>query len=235
MDYAVAQKWVEKTKHGVMLTNEGYVEAQSNKIFNQCNETIKIERRDGSRYEEVPARVADGVVIVPSKDIPVGVGDLILRELPSKIVERLVVTDPGFTNSHGIIGHYRVKYRHESQKPAEPSGPNITIYGPNSRVNLNSIDNSINNANDYASNNLTVLGEEFARLREALLSQARSPEHYAAIGAVASAEISAKEGEPPKVTSALSRLGSAGKWALGIAKDIGVEVAAEAITKSAGV
>jgi hypothetical protein len=81
---------------------------------------------------------------------------------------------------------------------------------------------------------LNVLGEEFARLRDALLPQAHSPEHYASIGAVASAEVSAKEGDSFKVTSALSRLGSAGKWALGIAKDIGVKVAAEAITKSAG-
>jgi hypothetical protein len=67
-----------------------------------------------------------------------------------------------------------------------------------------------------------------------LLTKAHGSEDYVAIGAVAGAETAAKAGDAPKVSQALSAIGSAGRWALGVAKDIGVEVAVETISKSMG-
>jgi hypothetical protein len=79
---------------------------------------------------------------------------------------------------------------------------------------------------------LDKLGEELTKLREVLLQSASDPEHYAAIGAVSSAEIEAKNGAGPK---ALEYLSKAGKWTLDIASKIGTTVAAAAIKESLGI
>jgi hypothetical protein len=75
------------------------------------------------------------------------------------------------------------------------------------------------------------LADDLIRLREALLPQARDA---AAIGAIASAEIAAKAGDPSRVNQALSALGTAGKWVFGVAKDIGVQIAVETLKKTIG-
>jgi hypothetical protein len=67
-----------------------------------------------------------------------------------------------------------------------------------------------------------------------LIGRAQNPEHYVAIGAIASAEVAAKSGEQSKVTQALSALGTAGKWALNTATEIGVKVATEALKAQVG-
>ncbi len=77
------------------------------------------------------------------------------------------------------------------------------------------------------------LAAEFAKLRAALVPLARDPEHYAAIGAIAWAEISAKETKPSKVSHALSTSGGA-KWALGVTRDIGVHLAEAALKNYLG-
>lgn len=82
-----------------------------------------------------------------------------------------------------------------------------------------------------STSDMPKLAAELQKLRSALLPLARDPEHYAAIGAIASAELSAKECQPSKVSLALSTLGSSAKWVLGAARDIGAHLA-EAIIKS---
>jgi hypothetical protein len=77
--------------------------------------------------------------------------------------------------------------------------------------------------------NLSQLAPELTSLREAMLARATTPEHYAAIGAIASAEIEAKSGSGPRV---LEHLSKAGKWALDFARELGVQVAAEALIKA---
>lgn len=73
---------------------------------------------------------------------------------------------------------------------------------------------------------LLELAKELAELRLKLKGEATKPEHDVSIGAIASAENSAKEGNGPKVLESLSK---AGKWALDIATKIGVPVATEAL------
>jgi hypothetical protein len=167
------------------------------------------------------------MVLIPDAKIPIEPDDAILRELPSGIVERLVVTEPGFyATIHGIPAHYQVKYRREGQKPAGSPGYHIHVSGDNSRVNINSIDNSANTISNQ-SYDFTALAAELATLRQALLKRAQSPEHYTAIGAIASAETETKSGDVSKVKRALSALGTAGLWALETSKEIGVSLAAE--------
>jgi hypothetical protein len=105
--------------------------------------------------------------------------------------------------------------------------------GHAARVNIRSEDSSTNSVTIRASD-MPQLAVELAKLRAALLPLARDPEHYAAIGAIASAEISAKEGKPSKVRQALSTLGSGAKWALGAARDIGVHLAEAALKTHLG-
>jgi hypothetical protein len=82
------------------------------------------------------------------------------------------------------------------------------------------------------------LAEELATLRRQLRTEATEPEHDAAIGAIAEAEMAAKEGNGPEALERLSllkRLGGAGKWALGAATTIGTTVAAAALKGVLGV
>jgi len=75
------------------------------------------------------------------------------------------------------------------------------------------------------------LAQELTRLREAMRARATAPADDVAIGAVASAEIEAQEGNGKGVLEHLSR---AGKWALDLAREIGVQVAADALKQALG-
>lgn len=145
------------------------------------------------------------------------------------------MTEPGFrANFRGMPAHYQVKYRHEGQEPAGTPGYVVHVTGNNPRVNIQSTDNSTNSVTLGKPEDLTALVGEFTLLREALLKQAHDPEHYAAIGAVAAAEIAAKDNDASKVNQALATLGKGGRWVLGVAKDIGVEVAASLLKSQLG-
>jgi HEAT repeat protein len=79
--------------------------------------------------------------------------------------------------------------------------------------------------------NLSELAEELAELRLKLKKDAIEPEHDISIGAIASAESSAKNGNGPETLEFLSK---AGKWALDVAIKIGVPVATEALKTASG-
>jgi small GTP-binding protein len=78
---------------------------------------------------------------------------------------------------------------------------------------------------------LSALSKELAELRSTLKEEATEPEHDMSIGAIASAESSAKEGNGPK---ALEYLSKAGKWTLDKATKISVPVAAAALKAALG-
>ena len=78
---------------------------------------------------------------------------------------------------------------------------------------------------------LQALATELNTLRRYLRQEAVEPEHDVAIGAIANAEVAAKEGNGPKT---LEWLGKAGKWTLDNAGKIGVEVATAALKIALG-
>jgi len=78
---------------------------------------------------------------------------------------------------------------------------------------------------------LAQLVNELSTLRSKLKEEATEPEHDSAIGEVASAEISAKEGDGP---TTLEHLAKAGKWVLAVAKKIGVPIAVAALKAALG-
>jgi hypothetical protein len=78
---------------------------------------------------------------------------------------------------------------------------------------------------------LSALSKELAELRSTLKEEATEPEHDMSIGAIASAERSAKEGNGPK---ALEYLKNAGVWAFDKATKISVPVATAALKAALG-
>ena len=107
------------------------------------------------------------------------------------------------------------------------------VTGENARVNIHSIDNSSNTVT-YGSRDFEALASEFTKLRIKLLENAHGPEDYAAIGAIASAEIATKTNDSAKLSKALSELRPVGKWVIGTATAIGAGLAVEAIKKAIG-
>lgn len=197
-----------------------------------CNELVTIERQDGTRHEKISALVTAKSVLIPDVSLPIEIGDAILRPMPSGLVERLTVSDPGYHAAfHGMAAHYQVKYRKGESRPAGQPGYVVTVSGDNAKVNIGSVDNSITL---FASGDMSKLAAELTALRSALLEGATDAEHYAAIGQIATAELAAKNGEASKIAAALSTLGGAGRWAWDAANKIGVSVAAEVIKSQAG-
>ncbi len=99
---------------------------------------------------------------------------------------------------------------------------------------------SVNTANFYQSQweeiqsriDIEKLIEELKLLKENLVKQAKTPQHYSAIAEVAKAEEAAQKKDGPKV---LEFLKNAGKWALDAATSIGTTIAADVIKKSMGI
>ena len=133
------------------------------------------------------------------------------------------------------FAHYNAKnYRGLSMTGSNKiTNNNFSFAGANSRVNINSIDSSYNAI--VSLDELRELSVELTRLREALVTQAKSPDDYAVIGHVAQAEAAAIAGNEAKVAPALSALGNGAKWVLDTAKDIGVSLAVKVLEQHIGV
>ncbi len=81
------------------------------------------------------------------------------------------------------------------------------------------------------STDLNALATELAQLRVALRQKASTVDEDKSVAAVGEAESDARNGNG---SGALAKLAKAGTWALGVAKDIGVGLAVEALNKSIG-
>ncbi len=93
-------------------------------------------------------------------------------------------------------------------------------------INFNQIWNQTSNNID-----LDVLAKELSDLRKELRSNAETPDQDLAVGAVASAEIAAQNGDGPK---ALEWLSKSGKWTFDVATKIGAGVATAALKTALG-
>lgn len=82
---------------------------------------------------------------------------------------------------------------------------------------------------------LAQLTKELSSLRAELRSRATEVEQDQAVGALATAEQAAGEGDRTALVNALKTLRKAGGWVLSVAKEIGVSLAAEVIKSSLGI
>ncbi|WP_180897254.1 hypothetical protein [Martelella soudanensis] len=103
--------------------------------------------------DEIPALVTGDQVFTADKTLPIETGDHFLRKLPSGLVEDYEVVDPKFYNL-GQDSHFQIDVRKTGapkQQATVIQGITNNFSGSNSRVNINSIDNSINISNDIPS------------------------------------------------------------------------------------
>ena len=112
---------------------------------------VTLVKKDGQRFENLPASVQSGLILTDNPKIPIEDGDQFERQLPSGIVDVFTVVDSGFQQGlHGIPSHYQSKVRkNTAESPPSPrpaAGPQVVynLIGPNARVNIQSSDSSTN-------------------------------------------------------------------------------------------
>lgn len=233
--HALQSGWIIHDGDAFRLTAQGFNEAGTHEmnIAGFCRDTVSIEHADGTRHDNVKAQVNSKSIIIPNEKVPVSIGDVIVRKLPSGISERLVVTEPGFTHgAHSIPSHYSVKYRHESAAE-KTAGHTFNVSGQNARVNFQSTDNSTNLSVQQIQQQAAVL-EELRRLRLELLPLALEPEQIMAVGAIAEAEVAARENNQSKLDAALDRLGAGAQWVWTAAQKIAFPVISKIIEHKLG-
>lgn len=117
-----------------------------------ANDTISLVKPDGTVIENIKASVQPQIIFIFDDTLPIEENDKIYRKLPNSLVETYLVLDRGFHSKfHGIPGHYQIKVRKEGSIKEEKYSSMINIYnanGLNSRININSTDNSITYIND---------------------------------------------------------------------------------------
>ena len=114
------------------------------------NDRVTLVKKDGKRFEDLPASVQSGLILTYNPEIPIEDGDQFERQLPSGIVDVFTVVNSGFQQAfHDIPEHYQSKVRKNTAAPPSPrpaAEPQIVynLIGPNARVNIQSSDSSTN-------------------------------------------------------------------------------------------
>ena len=121
---------------------------------NLMNDIVAVIQNDGTKHEGVRASVGPEEIIVDDVTIPISVGDRIERNLPSGQQETFVVTKVHmYRGSHGIPDFYEITYESEGLRTHRPELPSVSVQvtsSPQTRVTLNSTDQSTNVINHQA-------------------------------------------------------------------------------------
>lgn len=108
---------------------------------------VALVKPDGTRIEGIKSSVQSEQIFVHDATLPIEEGDTIERERPGGIIDRYTVLDAGYHEKfYELPAGFQMKVRKQtgiSQGPPRPSN-NYYLYGPNARVNNNSIDASMN-------------------------------------------------------------------------------------------
>ena len=116
---------------------------------------------DGEIRGEVEAIYAGSKIMVPDSQAVIMPGDEMRRLLPTGNEEAFNVLDPRFYDAfHGVPAHYQVTVDRKGTFPPHAGGNfTISVTGPNSRVNVSSIDHS---------RNISIDGSVFSELTRAI-------------------------------------------------------------------
>jgi hypothetical protein len=113
---------------------------------------ISLIKHDGTIIENIKANVQPGTIFIHDKKLPLEENDIIYRKLPNGLVEKYIVLDRGYYSGiGGIEGHYQAKVKKEGSINEDKYKSIVNVYnasGLNSRININSVDNSKNYYND---------------------------------------------------------------------------------------
>jgi hypothetical protein len=112
--------------------------------FPKCR--FEIIAPDGAVRSTVETIDGGSTLVVPDPNVVILPGDEMRRSLPNGTDETFEVIDPRFFDTTmGVGPHFQVKVRKKGTFPHHTGGNfNITVSGPNARVNVGSTDNSTN-------------------------------------------------------------------------------------------
>jgi hypothetical protein len=114
------------------------------------NERVVLIKKNGERFENLPANVQRNLIITNDPKIPIEDGDQFERRTPSNVIEVFDIVDAGFIQPfHSMTGHYQSKVRKATARPPSTQAQQIiyNLNGPNARVNIQSSDSSTNVVN----------------------------------------------------------------------------------------
>jgi hypothetical protein len=131
-----------------------------------ARDKVTLAKKDGTIVrKDIAASVQSKMIFIHAHDLPIEVGDHILRQLPSGLVEDFVVDDPAFYQGlHGIPPHFQIKFHRSARAISQPQTIINQIIGDNARINSNSIDNSTNFSTNNSAALFTEMLEAVARV-----------------------------------------------------------------------
>ena len=176
---------------------------------------LTLVKKDGTIVRsDFPATVSSKGITTFAADLPIEVGDSFRRQLPNGLVETFIVTDPGYHS--GVAGaippHYQAKVQRSDAPTASPQ-ITATFHGANSRINVSSIDNSVNVESGVQGESLV----DFVRQVRANMA-ALPPEQQSGIAEPLSVlEVEALSPTPsqPKIRTALQTIKTVSEGAAG--------------------
>ena len=150
------------------------------------NDRVTIRTQDGRTFPDVQASVQKGKVFMERTDIPIKVGDQVIRETPAGVKEVFIVDDPGFSTGMGSLPDtYQMKV-HRADSPAPADRPVVyNVIGANARINIGSADASTNVVNQAPEELFETLREVIrtqivdAEFREQLIAKSKELEQEA--------------------------------------------------------
>jgi predicted nucleotide-binding protein len=87
-------------------------------------ERVGIQKSSGASWNDIPAIVQSGLIVVLSTSIPLEEGDLITRQLPGGVEERFVVEDRGYqAAAFGMPAHFQAKVRRAAVEDLDSPTP----------------------------------------------------------------------------------------------------------------
>ena len=114
---------------------------------------IKLQKGDGEIINNISAIITKDSIVIDNPNLPIEVGDILIRTLPSKLEEKYEIIDYTFyPKMGGIPAHFQIKYERYKNKKIEEKSNNVSkseIYHiHNSNVIIGSENSSINVENN---------------------------------------------------------------------------------------
>ena len=109
---------------------------------------VTLVKKDGKCFKDIPSFVQSKKIFTDyNPAIPIEDGDVFERTLPNNIIERYDILDIGFMQGMGgTPSHYQSVVRKQTtiNLPMQHGQNVYNLIGPNSRVNVQSLDSSTN-------------------------------------------------------------------------------------------
>lgn len=113
-------------------------------MFNY-NDIVKLIKSNGKIIENIKAIAQPKTIFIQDEKVPIEENDIIEVKLPSGVIERKVVIDPGYHGKHSGFPAYQCKVKSVNQVSNSSNKVIYNINGNNAKVNINSLDQSTNN------------------------------------------------------------------------------------------